>query len=322
MAQALATGRSEDESWRIRRDGTRLRINEIMTPLRAADGGHLGFTKISRDLTERKAFEDALRRAHDELEQRVLERTSDLAHANESLQVEVRERRSAEAQIKALFERLVSVQEEERRRIARDIHDQLGQQITALRMNLESLASKSEHHGLIAEQVARTQQLAEELDRSIDFLARELRPASLDRLGLSAALQSLLTSWSERFGIAAEFAGRGGDDLRLPRDVENNLYNVAQEALHNVVKHAHATHVSMFLDSGDDEAVLVIEDNGCGFAVGYASVRPADSGLGLVSMRERAMLAAGTLEIESSPGRGTTIFVRVPKVRAREAPRG
>jgi PAS domain S-box-containing protein len=319
MQLALATGRSEDESWRVRKDGSRFWVNEIMTPLRSADGRHLGFTKISRDLTERKAFEDALQRAHDQLEQRVAERTADLARANAMLQQEVSERRAVEAQIKMLFERLISIQEEERRRIAREIHDHLGQQLTALRINLEVAYTRLDGDPQELAQWQRTAQLADDLDRSIDFLTWELRPAALDQLGLSAALQNLVSGWSERFDIPADFDLSGDPELRLPPDAEANLYRIVQESLHNVVKHADATNVRVHLDCLDHETSIVVEDNGCGFDARHT----VDDGhhLGLVSMRERAALSGGRLDIESTPAGGTIVTVRVPRVAPPERPR-
>src|SRR5262249_39804625 len=137
------------------------------------------------------------------LERWVQERTAELANANASLEAENRERRAGEAQIKALFSRLVAAQEDERRRIARDIHDQMGQQMTALRMNLETWRLKSHGDPALLEQADRTQQLAEDLDQRIDFLTWQLRPATLDQSGLPAALRHLVTGWSERFGVTA-----------------------------------------------------------------------------------------------------------------------
>lgn len=261
---------------------------------------------------ERARAEEALRRAHDELEQRVQERTSELAQANAQLQTEVAERRAAQAQIKALFDRLVSVQEDERQRIARDIHDHLGQQLTGLRMNLESARSWANGDPARMDHAERTARLAEELDRSIDFLTWELRPAALEPFGLVAALQRLVSGWSERFGIAAEFDTAAADGVRLLPDAEANLYRLTQEALHNIVKHAAATNVSVLLQHRDHQVVLVIEDNGRGFSVDDVEHRAGGGGLGLVSMRERALLAGGVFEIESAPDRGTTLFVRVP----------
>jgi len=233
--------------------------------------------------------EDGLRRLNDELERRVAERT---------------------AQITALFKRLVSVQEDERRRIARDIHDHLGQQMTALRLNLEALGARASRRPEVLGQVQRTQRIAEELDQSVDFLTWELRPAALDQLGLPAALRHLVAGWSERFGIGAGVDVSDGDGARLPADVEANLYRIAQEALHNVFKHARATHVLVRLDRHDGETVLAITDDGRGFEPPPA-IDPSDGGLGLVGMRERATLAGGRLEIASTPEAGTTIVVRV-----------
>jgi PAS domain S-box-containing protein len=218
-----------------------------------------------------------------------------------------------------LFRRLVTVQEEERRRIARDIHDQLGQQMTALRLHLEALRTAVRGNPQLAEQAERTERIAEELDRSVDFLTWDLRPAALEHLGLSAALSHLVRGWSERFGIAGQFEAAGADGLRLSRDAEANLYRLAQEALHNVVKHAGATRVGVFLERRHPGAVLIIEDDGVGFDLS-AHRGELGSGLGLLSMRDRATLAGGELEIESSPGTGTTIFVRV-RLSAPEPPR-
>jgi signal transduction histidine kinase len=259
--------------------------------------------------------EERLRRLNDALEERIRERTSELAGANASLQLEVRERRAAENEIKALFTRLVSAQEDERRRIARDVHDQLGQQMTAVRINLEELQLRTDIDMPCAESVERTMRLAEELDHSIDFLAWELRPAALDHLGLPAALARLVGGWSERFQVRADYDTVGIDGVRLRSDIEANLYRLAQEALHNVYKHARATHVSVLLERRDHRLVLMVEDNGRGFAIRDASPEAVPS-LGLVSMRERAALVGGELTIESTPGFGTTITVRVPTADA------
>jgi PAS domain S-box-containing protein len=260
---------------------------------------------------ERARAEAALQQANDALEQRVLDRTAQLAKSNAALECEVRERRHADRQIKALFRRLISTQEEERRRIARDIHDQVGQQMTALRMHLEALRARAQDDPAMGAQVERTQRLAEELDQSIDFLTWQLRPSTLDHLGLAASLQGLVQGWGERFGIDADFEN-SAPDMRLAADVETNLYRIAQEALHNVVKHAQAGTVSVLLSRRDHHAMLVIEDDGRGFEPEGPAAPQSAAGFGLVSMRERATLVGGELEIDSTPGSGTSIFVRVP----------
>ena len=259
---------------------------------------------------ERARAEAALKQANDALEQRVLDRTAQLATSNQALEREVREHRLAELQITALFRRLISTQEEERRRIARDIHDQVGQQMTALRLRLEALRAGAGGDPAMGAQVEGAQRLAEELDQSIDFLTSQLRPSTLDNLGLAVSLRDLVHGWAKRFGIPAEFEA-SAPEMRLADDVETNLYRIAQEALHNVVKHAQARNVSVLLSRRDSHAMLVIEDDGRGFETGAAAPQGAN-GFGLVSMRERATLVGGELEIDSTPGSGTSIFVRVP----------
>lgn len=251
---------------------------------------------MALDVTERIRAEEALRseellrQSHEELEERVRERT---------------------AEVQALFRRLVSAQEEERRRIARDIHDQLGQQMTALRMHLASLAGRSATVEGLADVVRRAARLAEELDESIDFLTWQLRPATLDHLGLSAAVGHLVSGWSERFGIPADYQSFGADDLRLSPEAESNLYLLIQEALHNIVKHAHAAHASVVVGKQDSRLTIAIEDDGVGFDVPVGD-RMTEGALGLISMRERATLVGGSFAIESARGRGTTILVNVP----------
>jgi PAS domain S-box-containing protein len=254
--------------------------------------------------------EDRLRRLLDTLEERVRERTSALAEANAALQSEVAVRQSAEAQIKALFKRLISVQEEERRRIARDIHDQLGQALTALRLQLELLRNDPGLPASLVQPVERTQRTSAEIDSSLDFLTWQLRPVALDHLGLPAALAGLVSGWVARFGIVADYARTGAELPRLPPDVETNLYLIAQEALHNVYKHARASNVTVLLQHVGDTLQLTVEDDGRGFDTSAATAAPPEH-LGLVNMRERSALIGGTLQIESSES-GTTLLVRVP----------
>ena len=215
----------------------------------------------------------------------------------------------AEAEINALFARLVTIQEDERLRIARDIHDQAGQQVTALRMSLESLASQSLADPTLLAYTARAQRLAEELDETIDFLAWELRPAALERFGLAPALDYLVRRWSVRCRIAATFESAGTEELRFSKTVETNIYRLTQEALHNVFKHARAERVSVFFGRLGDHALVIVEDDGSGFT---ASAAVTLSGLGLEGMRERASLIGAELQIESAPGQGTSVLLRVP----------
>jgi signal transduction histidine kinase len=162
--------------------------------------------------------------------------------------------------------------------------------------------------------LARSRTLARDLDDAIDFLTWELRPSVTDQVGLSAALAELVRSWSDRFGIAADFVSNGTH--QLPSVVQEHLYRLTQEALHNVAKHAAAQHVTVTLDERADELVLLIEDDGRGFTEGTTPRRSIDGGLGLTSMRERAALAGGSLTIESEAGQGASIRVRLKRRNA------
>jgi signal transduction histidine kinase len=212
------------------------------------------------------------------------------------------------AQTKTLFKRLVSVQEDERRRIARDLHDDLGQLLTALRMNLEVFRLQCDLDPARLAQLERTQQLADGLDERVDFLIWGLWPPVLEHRGLVPALTEFVKVWSDRFGVCAHFHSTLGN-VRLDRDVENNLYRVTQEALTNIAKHAHATQVSVLLDRRGSVLSLMIEDDGRGFDI---TAVDGSSRFGLISMRERAALIGAELLIESTVGRGTTTVLRMP----------
>jgi signal transduction histidine kinase len=268
------------------------------------------------DLSEVRRFNEAIDEALTESMHQFARQTDLLreelsakAEKNTSLVAEITDRRAAEEKITALFRRLVSAQDEERRRIARDIHDELGQAMTALKINLETLDATAPSTELFQALLHRSQALVRDLDRAIDFLTSELRPA-IDQVSLSIALGGLVKSWSERFGIAAEFVAHGEHDI--PPDVQEHLYRVTQEALHNVAKHAAANHVSVMVEGRAGELVLLIEDDGRGFSQDDTPGRSQDSGLGLTSMRERAALVGGSLTVESAVGQGTSIYVRVP----------
>jgi two-component system CheB/CheR fusion protein len=321
---ALREGRSPDERFHLRKDGTRFYVSGVMSLLRDAEGNAEGFVKIARDMSEQRRAEEALRRAHEGLETRVRERTIELAQANESLQAEIIERRQVEEERVRLLRQLVSAQEDERRRVARDIHDQLGQQSTALALTLESLKAGCGKERGMREKIEQAQAIARRLDSDVEFLAWELRPASLDDLGLPAALANYIKEWSKHFGIKARFHAYPPHieaEDRLAPEIEINLYRIAQEALNNVNKHARAKYVDVIFERRDDSTLLIIEDDGAGFDLNDESL--AQRGVGLIGMRERAALIGGTIEIESAPDKGTTIFARVPAsfVNEGEAPR-
>lgn len=272
------------------------------------------------DITESKQTQEALRESKERVslmmesaEANVRERTFELAKANESLRDEISERIRTEKARVRLLRQIVRAQEDERRRIARDIHDHLGQQMTALRLNLEALdKGGGEDEELRRKLVEQTKTIAAQLDADVDFLAWELRPAALDDIGLAEALGNYLREWSKHSGIEAQFHTTGMDAERLAPETETNLYRITQEALNNIMKYSRATRADVLLERRDHQVVLIIEDNGVGFNPQKAASVDAAKGMGIIGMRERAALVGGTLEIESKPKEGTTIFARVP----------
>jgi two-component system CheB/CheR fusion protein len=312
LQSAERDGRAADENWLVRKDGTRFWASGVTTALRDGAGALRGFVKIVRDVTELKRAEEGLRRAHDELELRVRERTAELLASNAALEEQVAQRRE-------LLRRLGTAEEEQRHRIARELHDQMGQHLAALRLGLKSLEGNPGQPGLLRQLQDLTNQVGKEVHR----VAMELRPTALDDLGLPTALRNYAEEWSERSGIGIDFRGPGGEAPRLPPHVETAVYRIVQEALTNVIRHARATRVSVIVERRPDHLLAIVEDNGTGFAADAAAgPGRGPGGLGLPGMKERAALAGGTLEIESSPGKGTTVFARIPLPEGEGAGRG
>jgi signal transduction histidine kinase len=254
------------------------------------------FAIVYHDISKRKRAEEALRQAHTELETRVQDRTQELA---------------------AVMKRLVNVEEEERRRIARDLHDDIGQKMTALHLKLAALQQQL-HDAPAQQQLADTQAFALQIDRDLRLFAGDLRSASLYTLGLSPALEDLAEAFTATHGTVVHYAGIDAGRERLTSELEVNLYRIAQEALHNIHKHARAQHVDIFLQHTDGRMVLTVADDGCGFDL-EAARQARSERMGLVGMRERAALIGGRLEIETAPGDGTSVIVTAPAV-FRESP--
>jgi two-component system sensor histidine kinase UhpB len=199
---------------------------------------------------------------------------------------------------------VLQAQEEERKRVARDLHDEVNQALTALLLRVEAAAQQAPPE--LRDELDETKRLANQAMQQLMDLARQLRPAALDDHGLAAALA----------GYVREYARRGPAKARLevdrglgplPKDVELVIYRVAQEALTNASRHAQASCIEVELGRIDSRVVLQVTDDGRGFAFDEES-----KGLGLSGMRERALLVDGTLEIDSRPGKGTTVRLEVP----------
>jgi signal transduction histidine kinase len=222
-----------------------------------------------------------------------------------------------------LLQQAIAAQEDERRRIARRLHDQTGQALTSLLVWLRALEAEADGSGGLTISPERLQELkaivADTLDGVRD-LAVELRPSVLDDLGLVPALQRTVRTRQDRHQLAIDLQTVGLEGVRLPAPVETGLYRIVQEALTNVVQHADAQRVSLLLEVRAGAVIAIVEDDGRGFEVDRLMRGPVDErGLGLAGMRERANLLGGKLSIESVPGEGTTVFVEVPLEQVRGA---
>jgi len=303
ISQELVVHRPEQDSW------WSAQIRAYRTLNAAVDGVVLTFA----DITTLKRAGAVLQEAHDVLERRVAERTQDLALANAALQAQIGELARGEQARQQLFRQLVTAQEEERRHIARELHDQLGQMLTGLILGLKALQDSVPPGDSIAERVAQFQAMAVQIGQEVRSLAVQLRPTVLDDLGLEVALSRYVEQWSAQAHVAVDLHASGLDGERLPLAVETTLYRLVQEALTNVLKHARASEVSVIVERHSDEARLIVEDDGVGFGAPLPPTSPDTlPSLGLLGMQERVALLNGTLTIESAPGSGTTIFARIP----------
>jgi PAS domain S-box-containing protein len=272
-----------------RKDGTEFPAEASISKLNQGDDVYL--TAILRDVTERKRQEDSLRQAMQALSQR-----------------EAALRMSRE-ELRALSRRLVGSLENERRNIARELHDEAGQALTALALNVGLLERELAPSPTVAARIAELKEQIKAVQVGLHRMAANLRPASLDRVGLVAALQQYVDAFQRQTGLPVEFVTVNNEECRLSGDVETTLYRIAQEALTNVARHSQASHVGVVLEWRRESAWLIVEDDGVGFDVNEAAERDR---LGLVGIRERAETVGGEVKIVSAPGAGTTVSVRVP----------
>jgi PAS domain S-box-containing protein len=273
---ATANGRFEDEGWRLRKDGSRFWANVIITPVRDNDDQLLGFGKVTRDLTERK---------------------------------------KAEEQMRELSGRLLKMQDEERRRLGRELHDTVGQYLSAAKMSLDGLASEERLAGNQTN-LADSIQMIERCIREVRTLSYLLYPPMLEENGLSSAIRWHLEGFSKRSGVRITYE-IADDATRLPRDVELALFRIFQESLTNVHRHAESKTAHIRFAVEHEEAFVEIKDQGKGIP-SHLLESDADAlatlGVGIRGMRERVRQLGGRLEILSTAD-GTTVRAGIPLKR-------
>lgn len=255
-----------------RKDGTGLMVET--TAKKLPDGNYLAFI---RDITERKLAEEQTKRLSDEL--------------------------------RVLTNHLQKVREEERTHIAREIHDELGQQLTVMKMDASYVNKKiGEDQPLIKEKMNELLKMIDHTVKSIRRISSELRPSLLDDLGLIAAMEWHLDEFERRSGISKEFHSEV-QALDLPDNVKINLFRIFQESLTNVARHSGGTHVIVKLNKSENELILTITDNGKGFDKENAGKKT----LGILGMKERTIMIGGTYDIAGVAGEGTTVTVAIPE---------
>ena len=282
LVDAVAQGRFEDEGWRRRKDGSAFWANVIITPVRDETGKLIGFAKVTRDVTDRMEKEKSLR---------------------------------------DLTSHLLQMQDEERRRIGRDLHDTLGQCVTAMKISLDSLASGLDaKDAAIGKQVKQCVGLAEECVKEVRTISYLLYPPMLEEMGLKSAIPWYVEGFTTRSGIQVAFDA-SSDFRRLSRDTELALFRVLQESLTNVHRHSGSRTAQVRLSSRDGMAVLEVRDDGRGIAASILN-ETTDSwrviGVGLRGMKERLAQLGGRLEISSSE-RGAAVTATVPALESERA---
>lgn len=272
-----------------RGDGTVAYISTSGKPIFDELGNFVGYRGVSSDVTAVVIGEQQLHLA----QERQL--------AFQALKIEAEEERLR------LLQRIIAAQEEERLRITRDLHDQTGQDLTGLSLGLKGLEPMiQDARGLAT--LAWLQSLTAQIGSNLHRTAWELRPASLNDIGLLRSLETYTSDWAERFGIRVDFQA---SDItrRFSDDIETAVYRAVQEALTNVLKHAAASTVSVILEYKDGTLQVIIEDDGRGFNV---EERMSQGRLGLAGIGERLSLVKGALSIDSTIGTGTTLYIRIP----------
>lgn len=257
---------------------------------------------LRAEMRERIRIDEALQRLNRSLEAQVAERTEQLSEANAGLL-------DAKHRLQYLSSRLITAQEDERRHIARELHDETGQALTAIRLNLMDLDRDTDS---ARERIPECIGIVDRAIAQIRGMALNLRPTMLDDLGLVDALEWALGEQAKAAGWATALEA---DEIgmQLPPDLETACFRIAQEALTNAARHAQATRVKITLRQHGDALELTVQDNGAGFDVEqFRSPEKRRAHFGLVSMGERASLAGGQLDVEPAPGGGTVVRARFP----------
>jgi PAS domain S-box-containing protein len=290
LTLAEKEGRFADEGWRVRKDGTTFWASVIISPLRGADGKLSGFAKVTQDLTARREADERVQALNRELRDRV----SQLNETQRLIELRTLELQKLSAQ-------LLQVQDEERRRIARELHDDLGQQLTVIKMELANLSG--------VEEVSRLADTAASTVRNLSYL---LHPPLLDETGLRAALHWYIEGIAKRSNIEISLTFMPQAFPRLPRDIETTIFRIIQESLTNVCRHASSESARVEIEKQPESVLVRVRDYGIGLRHELAGRNVSSSlGVGVTGMRERVRQFGGELTISRAEP-GTRVEARIP----------
>ena len=286
-------------------DGHKIPVLVNAAPIRNAQGKIIAAINTWQDISDQKRAEEALQQLNIQLESRVEERTAELRAANQAL-VESGKR------LQNLSQRLVEVQDEERRAIARELHDRVGQTLAALNINMMIMQGQlpQEVKDQLGSRMDDSMRLVSEAIALVRNVMTDLRPAVLEDYGLEAAIQAYLSDYQSRYGIEVHFDHPGEPIPRMGSSMEITLLRIAQEALTNVARHAKTEEAKISLDRTDRAIHMTVQDAGVGMNGYDAKTHPQSHGLKI--MRERAEAFGGSVTIKSAPGEGTTVEVVIP----------
>jgi len=282
-------------------------------------GGKTAHMEIVSDISSHKRLEEELRLAHRDMEGRVQKRTAELSDANLQLTQEINERQNAQRHNLSLTQQLLRIQEDERQRIARDLHDKVAQDLSSIVLNIETLFDGvSQVDPIVYQRCEAVASIVRNSVAAVRDIAYGLRPPALDQLGLTMALERHCEEVSSRSGVDIDFSAVGIEKIKLDFDTEINVYRMVQESLTNMSKHAGADRASVRLVGSHPDLLIRVNDNGQGFDVDERVAQSVDERrMGLKSMEERARLVGGSMEIQSRVGSGTRIIFKVPITTAR-----
>ncbi|MFB3886064.1 MAG: PAS domain S-box protein [Thermodesulfobacteriota bacterium] len=298
----------------IRKDGTEVPIDVSGAPIRDKDGKIVGVVFVFRDITERRRAEEASKNAHDELEQQVLERTSELSDAVERLRVENIQRkqledtlRQSEYQVRFFASQRLTAQETERKRVAGELHDSIAASLGAVKFKIDKIVEEmNQGHGS-PESLEDLGSRVTEINNEVRRIMADLRPGILDDLGIVAAMNWFCREYEKIYTHIPVQKEIGVSEDEIPDSLRTPIFRICQEAMNNIAKYSKARLVNFSLQERDGRIELTIQDNGKGF-----NPDTVKRGMGLSTMKERAQLSGGTFELESAEGKGTVIRASWP----------